>query len=209
MIAACVLDPGVYFAINSPAGVVGANAADAVANDLVVGLPRDRRRRCRISRNRWAKRRCSRAPGGAPSLAVGMASIFSSAFGKSLLAVWYHFAIMFEALFILTTVDAGTRVARFMLQDHARERPAGDGPDELVSERLALQRSRGRRLGLLSLLRRHRSARRHQQPLAALRHRQSDARGDRALRRDRDHREVAQGTLRLGDRRCRSPGSSS
>jgi len=55
--------------------------------------------------------------GGAPSLAVGMASIFGTAFGKSLLGLWYHFAIMFEAVFILTTVDAGTRVGRFMLQD--------------------------------------------------------------------------------------------
>jgi carbon starvation protein len=138
--------------------------------------------------------------GGAPSLAVGMASIFSSAFGKSLLAVWYHFAIMFEALFILTTVDAGTRVARFMLQDMIGNVVPAMAPHELVPERAGLQRPRRRWLGLLSILRRHRPARRHQQLVAAVRHRESDARGDRALRRDDHHREVAQSAVRVGDR---------
>ena len=117
MVAACVLDPGVYFAINSPAGVVGAQAADAVATISSLGLPGHRRADGHAGAARWARATLFARTGGAPSLAVGMASIFSSAFGNTLLAVWYHFAIMFEALFILTTVDAGTRVARFMLQD--------------------------------------------------------------------------------------------
>jgi carbon starvation protein len=116
MVAACVLDPGVYFAINSPAGVVGVQAADAVATISSWGYPVTVEQMDTLAREMGESTLFART-GGAPSLAVGMASIFSSAFGDTLLSVWYHFAIMFEALFILTTVDAGTRVARFMLQD--------------------------------------------------------------------------------------------
>jgi carbon starvation protein len=116
MVAACVLDPGVYFAINSPAGVVGAQAADAVATISGWGYPVTVDQMSNLA-NEMGEATLFARTGGAPSLAVGMASIFSNAFGSTLLAVWYHFAIMFEALFILTTVDAGTRVARFMLQD--------------------------------------------------------------------------------------------
>ncbi|HZF30057.1 MAG TPA: carbon starvation CstA family protein [Gammaproteobacteria bacterium] len=116
MVAACVLDPGVYFAINSPAGLVGAHATDAVATISSWGFPVSTAQMSELAREMGEATLFART-GGAPSLAVGMASIFSNAFGDTLLAVWYHFAIMFEALFILTTVDAGTRVARFMLQD--------------------------------------------------------------------------------------------
>ncbi|MDO8293295.1 MAG: carbon starvation CstA family protein [Gallionella sp.] len=116
MIAATVLDPGVYFAINSPAGVVGKTAAEAVATISAWGFPVTVEQMNLLARQMGETTLFART-GGAPSLAVGMASIFGSAFGEHLLALWYHFAIMFEALFILTTLDAGTRVGRFMLQD--------------------------------------------------------------------------------------------
>ncbi|MGZ8152768.1 MAG: carbon starvation CstA family protein [Methylovulum sp.] len=116
LIAATVLDPGVFFAINSPAGVVGAEAADAVAKISSWGFPVTVEQMQTLARQMGEASLFART-GGAPSLAVGMASIFGSVFGESMLALWYHFAIMFEAIFILTTLDAGTRVGRFMLQD--------------------------------------------------------------------------------------------
>jgi carbon starvation protein len=116
MIAATVLDPGVFFAINSPAGVVGKEAADAVAKISSWGFPVTVEQMNLLAQQMGEATLFART-GGAPSLAVGMASIFGSAFGNGMLALWYHFAIMFEAIFILTTLDAGTRVGRFMLQD--------------------------------------------------------------------------------------------
>ncbi|WP_262965560.1 carbon starvation CstA family protein [Methylobacter psychrophilus] len=116
MIAATVLDPGIFFAINSSAGVVGADAAEAVAKISSWGYPVTVEQMQNLARQMGEATLFART-GGAPSLAVGMASIFGSAFGEGLLALWYHFAIMFEAIFILTTLDAGTRVGRFMLQD--------------------------------------------------------------------------------------------
>ncbi len=116
VIAATLLDPGVYFAINTGSGVVGAAAADAVKTISGWGFPVTVDQMQQLASDMGESTLFART-GGAPSLAVGMASIFSTAFGKGLIALWYHFAIMFEAIFILTTVDAGTRVGRFMLQD--------------------------------------------------------------------------------------------
>ncbi len=116
MIAATVLEPGVFFAINSPAGVVGKEAVDAIAKINSWGFAVTVEQMQQLASDMGESTLFART-GGAPSLAVGMASIFGSAFGKHLLALWYHFAIMFEAIFILTTLDAGTRVGRFMLQD--------------------------------------------------------------------------------------------
>ena len=117
LIAACVLTPGVYFAINAPASAIGTTAASAAAAVQHWGFTLDPAQMQQLADQVQEKTLLSRT-GGAPSLAVGMAHLFSRVLGGSTaMALWYHFAIMFEALFILTTVDAGTRVGRFMLQD--------------------------------------------------------------------------------------------
>jgi len=120
LIAACVLTPGIYFAINAPAAVLGTTAQSAAEAIRAWGFVVTPTEIETLARQVGEQSLLSRT-GGAPSLAVGMAHLFSSVLGgTSAMALWYHFAIMFEALFILTTLDAGTRVGRFMLQDLGR-----------------------------------------------------------------------------------------
>ncbi len=117
MIAACVLQPGIYFAVNSPAGVVGATPAAAVTTISNWGFPVTVPEMADLARNVGEQTLFYRT-GGAPSLALGMAAIFArGGGGEAVLGFWYHFAIMFEALFILTIIAAGTRVGRFMIHD--------------------------------------------------------------------------------------------
>lgn len=115
LIAACVIDQGLYFAMNAPAGATGGTVEGAVdfVNGLGFTLTPDQLNAAAAS----VEEELVSRTGGAPTLALGISTIFSDAFGGGLAAFWYHFAIMFEALFILTAVDAGTRVGRFMVQD--------------------------------------------------------------------------------------------
>ncbi len=117
LIAACVLEPGVYFALNSPVAVIGSTVEEAsrvisswgfvITPEILTQMAKDVGESSILSRT-----------GGAPTFAVGMAKILSDVLGgQALMAFWYHFAILFEALFILTTLDAGTRVCRFLIQD--------------------------------------------------------------------------------------------
>ncbi len=106
-----------YFAINSGVGVVGSSTPEVAVHTISGwGFPVTAQQMSALA-HAMGERTLFARTGGAPSLAVGMASIFGSSFGRGLLALWYHFAIMFEVVFILTTLDAGTRVGRFMLQD--------------------------------------------------------------------------------------------
>jgi len=117
IIAACVLQPGVYFAINSPAGLVGQTATAATTMISGWGFPVTAAEMETLAHAVGEQTLFNRT-GGAPAFAVGMAHIFSQTLGgTTVMALWYHFAVMFEALFILTVLDAGTRVARFMIQD--------------------------------------------------------------------------------------------
>ncbi|HEY5863325.1 MAG TPA: carbon starvation CstA family protein [Casimicrobiaceae bacterium] len=115
--AACVLDPGIYFAMNSPVAIIGTTAAQAAQTISSWGFTITPEMITQTAKNIGETTILSRT-GGAPTLAVGMAQILAQAIGgTSMQAFWYHFAILFEALFILTAVDAGTRVGRFMIQD--------------------------------------------------------------------------------------------
>jgi carbon starvation protein len=117
MVAACAMSPGVYFAINSPSSIAGATPEAAAQTISSWGYPLTAATMTGLAHSVGEQTLLNRA-GGAPSLAVGMAQIFSSTLGgERLLSIWYHFAIMFEALFILTVLDAGTRVGRFMVQE--------------------------------------------------------------------------------------------
>jgi carbon starvation protein len=116
IIAACILDPGLYYAMNVPIGALGdtVQSASQFVTNLGFAITPDH---LSEAARQVGEPSLTGRTGGAPTLAVGMSEIFSGALGGGLKSFWYHFAIMFEALFILTTVDAGTRVARFMLQD--------------------------------------------------------------------------------------------
>ncbi|MFC9913840.1 carbon starvation CstA family protein [Streptomyces sp. NPDC127197] len=116
LVAASIIDPGLYFAMNAPSGVIGTtveNASQVVGSWGYQISPADLAKAAESVEESTLLSRT----GGAPTLAVGVSQIFSEVTGGGLKAFWYHFAIMFEALFILTALDAGTRVGRFMLQD--------------------------------------------------------------------------------------------
>ncbi|MDR7332255.1 carbon starvation CstA family protein [Roseateles asaccharophilus] len=117
LVAAACIEPGIYFAMNSPAAVVGKDAATVAQTLSTWGFVVTPEMLTQAASDVGEKTILARA-GGAPTLAVGMAEILHQVIGgKAMMAFWYHFAILFEALFILTAVDAGTRAGRFMLQD--------------------------------------------------------------------------------------------
>ncbi len=200
LIAATVLDPGIYYAMNAAPALIGTTAQQAAQTISSWGFVITPDMLTDTARAVGENTILSRA-GGAPTLAVGMAQILSGLLGgPGMTAFWYHFAILFEALFILTTVDAGTRVARFMIQDLLGNFvPVMARTNNLFANLLATGAGR-LHVGLFPLSGRHRSARRHQHLVAAVRHLQPDAGGDRV---DPVHRRAVQdeaAALRLDHR---------
>src|SRR6266496_1925313 len=191
MIGASVIHPGVYFAMNSSAGLIGTTAEQAAQVISSWGFVVTPNEITQVAKDVGETSIMSRT-GGAPTLAVGMASILSSFLGgRALMGIWYHFAILFEALFILTTVDAGTRVLRFMIQDLVLDQQ----PDRLGA--------RGDAVGIFSLCRSDRSVWRYLDTMAAVWHRQPDAGGDRTHGvHGRAVQDEAR-ALRAGDHRAR------
>ena len=214
LITAAILNQHLYFAMNAPAASDRRHRGDR-------GRLRQRPRAVRRADHRRSEitqaaedvgeESIVSRTGGAPTLAFGMSEVLHQVFGgESLKAFWYHFAIMFEALFILTTVDAGTRVARFMLSDGLGnlggplQQAAGS---ELAGRRLDLQRDRGRGLGQHPADGRHRPARRHQHPVPAVRHRQPAAGRHRADGRDRRGDQEGPAEMGVDSRRFRCCGT--
>ncbi len=206
LIAASTLEPGLYFAMNSPAAVLGTTPETAAAAISGWGFAVTPDMLKEAAANVGEATILSRT-GGAPTLAVGMAEILSNVIGgKGLMAFWYHFAILFEALFILTTIDAGTRVARFMIQDLVGSfSPVVQG-DAVVDRQHRGDDDRRIGMGLFSLSGRRRPAGRHQHAVAAVRHREPDACLHRA---DPVHRRPVQDEARalcVGDDRAGGMG---
>ena len=190
LITASILNQHLYFVMNAPAASTGTSAqsaADYVNNLGLSGAPITPGEITSAAESVGEHSIISRT-GGAPTLAFGMSQVLHQVFGgESLKAFWYHFAIMFEALFILTTVDAGTRVARFMLSDGlGTGRPVQEAArSELAGGRLELQPDRRPGVGLHPADGCDRSAGRHQHAVPAVRYRQPAAGRDRADGGDR------------------------
>nr|BFE97256.1 carbon starvation CstA family protein [Pseudomonas brassicacearum subsp. brassicacearum] len=199
MVAASVIEPGVYFAMNSPAAIVGGDVVAVAQTVSSWGFAITPEALQAVAKDIGETTVLARA-GGAPTLAVGIAQILHSVLpGENTMAFWYHFAILFEALFILTAVDAGTRAGRFMLQDLLGSFVPSLKRTESWPANLIATAGCVAMWGLPAVPGRDRSAGRHQHLVAAVRHLQSDAGRYRPDARHRGPDQDEAPALRLGD----------